>query len=278
MNHITLATEGRERLFPEDADLLEATRAVARIGGRAQLLFGIVDDHVHSVVDGDETVARYVAASLSRVLARLPGGRPLAPARIRPVNGRPHLEWLVPYVVTQVSKHGLDAHPAAWPGSCCLDLIGARRLGGFDPSRLEAALPRYPLAEAVMRSVGLDFPLELPDADGLRELGASHLWRAAGAAIGVQEPVRNLPVEVAARGVYAVLTQEAGIVDREAREAAGLSRSTWYRMLKGPADAALLGIVRRQIGLQQALPKVFLPPRQAFRDMARPRSESQKWA
>jgi hypothetical protein len=66
----TVRSDGGDRLFPEEDQLLAATRAVARIGGRHQLLFNVADNHGHSVVEGDAKVARYVAASLRRVLAR----------------------------------------------------------------------------------------------------------------------------------------------------------------------------------------------------------------
>jgi hypothetical protein len=271
MFHITVRSDGGDRLFPEEDQLLGATRAVARIGGRHQLLFNVADNHGHSVVDGDAKTARYVAASLRRVLARLPGGRPLEPARIKPVNGRSHLENLVPYVLTQTAHHGLAKHPAAWIGSCLPDLVGARILPGFDRTRLEAALPRYPLDEAALLTVGLDFPLPHPDREALRALGATRLWRAAGAAVGVEEPVRKHPIEVAARVVYVALAKEAGIVDREARETAKIARSAWYRLAEVAPDGRLLAVVRQQLALQHAIAAPNAPSRAAFRQSSRER-------
>jgi hypothetical protein len=192
------------------------------------------------------------------------------------VNGRSHLENLVPYVLTQTAHHGLAKHPAAWIGSCLPDLVGARVLPGFDRTRLEAALPRYPLDEAALLTVGLDFPLPHPDREALRALGATRLWRAAGAAVGVEEPVLKHPIEVAARVVYVALAKEAGIVDREARETAKIARSVYYRLAEATPDPIVVAVVRQQIALQQASASSSAPNRAAFRQSSR--AHESRWS
>lgn len=109
------------------------------------MLFCIVDDHLHVVLLCEAQQAGVLSRELLLALRPLTGPN-LAPAFVRPVEGRGHLEWLVRYVLEQPTKHGLPGHPALWPGSCFPDLVGARRLPGLSLRlRLSEALPRFRL-------------------------------------------------------------------------------------------------------------------------------------
>jgi hypothetical protein len=83
---------------------------------------------------------------------------PVEPARVREVDTRAHLEWLVRYVLTQGPHHGVAGHPALASGSCFQDLVAARRVDGLR-LRIAEALPRLrrrTLYEAVgLPAVGL---------------------------------------------------------------------------------------------------------------------------
>ena len=116
--------------------------AIARIAGEATVLFCIVDDHVHIVLACDRARAGLISRSLSMALAPLARGIALASARIKPVEGRRHLETLGEYVTLNPRKHGVAA-PALWSGSCFQDLVGARVLPGFTPRLLASLLPRF---------------------------------------------------------------------------------------------------------------------------------------
>jgi len=129
--HITIASENRMPLFPSEARRRQAVRAVVRVGSDCLVLFCIVDDHVHVlVVCAEERVGR-VRAGLFSSLKPLTEA-PLALPHAKPVRNRDHLQWLVQYFLTQPDHHGLCEELALYSGSCYLDLVGARRLPGWE--------------------------------------------------------------------------------------------------------------------------------------------------
>ncbi len=231
--HITLASAGRITLFPEPAELLDAVRVLARVAGPRLLLFSVVDDHLHVVLQSEPESTRHAASGLSRAL-RAAGAPPLARAHVRPVDGRSHLETLVGYLVRQPVKHGLIAPVATWAGTCAPDLLGARLLPGFDPTAIARALPRVDVPAQVRRVLGVG-PLE--------EVYADHreAWLAAHAAAAVMPGDRS-PRGVAARVVWTKFSYFAN----------GLVAERTYRWLRSQTvDPALLAATRRTLALAQ---------------------------
>jgi len=250
--HLTYSSNLRDPLFPDEALRRRALRVLARVAGDRAVLFCIVDDHLHNVVLCDKARVGRVAEGLRRALSPLAGAQ-LAPAHIRPVEGRSHMQWLVRYVLNQPSKHGLSTHPALWTGSCFADLIGARCVPGLT-LRLADALPRFHWRDACAL-VGLDPTTVSPASNGeVRTAGAARLVAAAGAAFAVGP-------ELSGKSRGAVTAKRAAV---QLGFAAGLARSelAWAvdqplrsvrRLAASPLDTASLATVRRRIALENAV-------------------------
>ena len=135
----TFATWQRSAIFLDEGERRDFLRAlVAAVPDL--LLFALVDDHLHLVVATDQPAA--VAGIVLKMLRHRCPSRIDAPRRTA-VEGRAHLERLVGYLGLQPEKHGLAAVGALYPGGSLIDLLGARRLEGFDPERLWRHLPRW---------------------------------------------------------------------------------------------------------------------------------------
>ena len=79
--HLTVASDGRTPLFPDEARRRAAVRTLARVAGQELVLFSVVDDHVHLVVTCDRSrvgwLGRAVVLGLRTVAAAR--GRALPP-------------------------------------------------------------------------------------------------------------------------------------------------------------------------------------------------------
>jgi hypothetical protein len=203
--------------------------------------------HVTIAAQGTREQMGRLPGSIAQALGKgLVDVAEVEPARIRPVDGRPHLESLVSYVLTQTWRHKIAVHPAAWRGSCLADLVGARKLQGFDPSAISGALPRWDIEERALSAVGLgNAPLDSVTDEQIRSLGAAALWSASAAAIGRLALESNEPEVAAARVAYAHLAKDLP----DARDAAGLSKAGWYRLRERPVDQVLLDTIRRRLAL-----------------------------
>lgn len=237
--HVTIAARGRATLFSDRRGLLAGVRAVTR--SPRVVLFCIVDDHVHLVVDGDGSAA---ARAASRTLG-VSGAAERLPADVRPVDGRSHLMSLVTYLARQPRKHGLVDHSAMWPGSCAPDLLGVRRLPDFSPARIDFLLPRASVRELVMGAAEVWRPALNPASEqDLAAHGPIALWHTAHAAFGLA-PDDASHARVVARATWARLAGDAG-------RAASLVPERTFRWLRahpfdGPADK----VVRRRVSLER---------------------------
>ncbi len=171
---------------------------------------------------------------------------PLDRARIRRVTDRRHLETLVPYVLCQTHKHGIDCHPARWPSSCFQDLIGARILPGFDPDTLFRLLPRWNRA-TIWDAVGL-----VPPPPPIEAMSLEELCQAARSAInpGAADNSRS------GRDANAATLQIAaglGYGRVEMRRATRLPETTIRRLLRRPIDPRLHRALQQQIRLHRAV-------------------------
>jgi hypothetical protein len=258
--HVTIAAEGRVRLFPEPAQRLRAIRAALRTLGPRLWSFGFVDDHDHFVVRARKDEIALVAGNLRRVLRKCDGAPDLQPAHRKPVDGRPHLLRLLAYHVEQPAKHGLllgDAHPAAWNGSSFSDLAGARRLPGFAAAELGRELPRVDVAALVLRAAGLGEVSPAGD-DDLAAAGTMALWEAVLSAAGLPGALRDTPEEVAARAAFVRLVGEAGLDRAEGAGVLGHTARSWRRLELREADPALLAAVRKRVAIDRAASRTRL--------------------
>jgi hypothetical protein len=246
--HITMAAARRGTWFVDPPVQLAIVRAVARLGGGALLLFCVVDEHLHLVCYGTREQVGRIAGAISQTLTKRLKVVGMEPCRTREVDGRSHLQNLVPYVLTQTVHHHIPVHPAPWRGSCLADLVGARRLPGFDPGAIARALPRWDVEERALSAAGLgNAPLEPASDEQLRALGPAAVWKAAAAAVGRVGLEGNERSEVAARVAYAHLAKDW----KEARNAAGLSEAGWSRLTQRTPDPGLIEAIRRRVALDE---------------------------
>jgi len=257
LHHLTLATDGRRTLFPDETARRTALRALGgALAGRA-LLFCVVDDHVHVVLEGERAAVGRVAQAIAHRLGKL-ASAPLDPSRIRPVEDRAHLQSLVRYLLLQPTHHRLAGHPALWTGSCLPDLVGARAVQGLS-LRLGAHLPRFHARDACAL-------LGLPDLDPLpgpavRALGPVRVLAAASAVLAVGPVLAGRDAAVvAARRLGAAAATGAGIPAGEIAWAAFVTRRSAYRHAASPADPALARAVALRLTLEEAARNAPLPP------------------
>ena len=134
----------------------------------------------------------------------------------------------------------LGVHPAGWPGSCFWDLVGARRLPGFDPSALLRELPRLDEGR-FWRAVGLERGAPRP-VEAVVALGVSASWFAACDALAC-DPAHRTPDAVDARAVVTRLALEADLRPRRVALDLGVSergvRDLAHRAVAESTQAAI---------------------------------------
>ena len=251
-SHLTFSSDGRLPLFPDETARRAALHCLARTAGQEIALFCMVDDHLHLVLLAPRArvgrLAQAFAVSLGSVAATK-----LDPARIRPVETRAHLQWLVRYVLTQPQHHGLPTAPALWSGSCFQDLVGARQVPGLT-LRITDALPRLTRRE-------LHKLVELPPAklkpatdEAVRTAGAARLVAAAGASLAVGPTLEgNKPTVVQARRAAAQLAAAAQIPATEVAWALGSTPRATRRLTEPPVPAATIKALRLRLTLEDRL-------------------------
>jgi hypothetical protein len=255
--HLTFASTTRHTLFPTEAQLRAALSKVLSITKAELLLYDLVDDHLHVVIWCSE--ARRMVLQRALLLALRPlASTELAAAHPKRIEGRSHLLWLVRYLLLQVEKHGLAAHPALWSGSCFQDLVGARCVLPLS-ARLARALPRLRLS-MVQEIVGIPLhPIEPISAARLRALGPVRLVSAAGSALLVGPELRGKSSAVmCAKRAVAQLGWAANIPTRELAWAVETDASSIRRWKDSPCEPRHLRAVGVRLALEQlveALPR-----------------------
>jgi hypothetical protein len=216
------------------------------------VLFCVVDDHIHVILLCDRKEAGRMA---QRILLAL---RPLTavsldPARIRPVETRAHLQWLVRYILNQPRHHQLEVHPALFEGSCFLDLIGARVLEGLT-LRIRQALPRFHLDDSYDAVRARPVELSLVTGEKLRRAGAARLAAAGAAALGVERELTGTtrPV-VSARVAVSRIARSVGIPISEIAYALGITPQAARRLARRVIDDRFLKSVALRIALEDSI-------------------------
>lgn len=248
--HLTFASDGRQALLPDEGLRRQALHTLARTVGDRVVLFCIVDDHVHVVLLCEAERVGVLSRALLLALRPLTGPA-LAPAFVRPVEGRGHLEWLVRYVIEQPAKHGLPGHPALWPGSCFPDLVGARRLPGLSLGlRLGQVLPRFRLRKVYEYAGLAPEPLQPIDPYTQRGLGIRRLVDAASAALAADPALKgHSDLVVGARITIAHLA--TAWPTAELAWALDITPQAARRLRTRPVDEADLRAVRLRLALEE---------------------------
>jgi hypothetical protein len=219
--HLTVNTEGSLPGFPTEEDRLAVVRRFVEYADGAALWFSAADTHFHSVLEVEPARRGIVARDVRFLLSPLVRTPILAP-HLKPIEGRGHLENTFPYVHGNRERHGLPGNPFADPGCSIADLVGARRLPGFDATRWKRYLPRLDLRVLLAR-VGLFEPVPATD-EAVRSAGAAVLVGAAAAMIGVPVLAGKSRDVVAARVAVVRVGLAAGIPRSELAWALGVRR------------------------------------------------------
>jgi hypothetical protein len=256
---IRWSSAGRATLFPSEVARRKSVRALARVGGSGLILFCIVDDHIHVVLQAEEkpiTRARGLWLAL-----RNESCVALGDCWMETVQGRSHLVNIVRYYMQQSCHHGIAVHPALWTGSCFQDLVGARRLPGFGCGLLEY-LPRLSPAE-LNSAAGLgDCRLAPATNESIREAGAFRLASTAAEALAVGPELNGRKADVvAARASVCHLAEEARIARQDVVEALGIPLRTCQRLVHFPVPDKLLTTVRLRMTLEDVVARSVMPRR-----------------
>lgn len=226
--HLTLASTGRRPLASDPAQRIRMLRRLSAIAGPDLLLFHLVDDHAHVVLETNRAEAGGCSRRIVQAWAQARAA-PLEPTHFREVEDRAHLLGLVEYVLRQSVRHGLHGHPADAAGSCFWDLVDRRVLPGFQPGALRAALPRLNDAR-IWSAVGLDGPPPGFDPDALLGgLGLEGLLAAAGDALAC-DPIGRAIEGVWARAVVASVAAGAGLRSEAVARTLGWSERSQRRL------------------------------------------------
>ncbi|MBT3220857.1 MAG: hypothetical protein HN348_17370 [Proteobacteria bacterium] len=250
---VTLSRKGRPTLFVTSEDLTWAVATIVRTTHGKSPLFSIVDEHVHVVIPGDAFAVGRMCSGLVRAFNHKLGYK-LNKAHISLVNGGDHLDTLIAYYLRQPAKHDLNTgHPALWPGSCFMDLIGARCLSGFDRHLIHRHLPRL-RTERFTRVIGL--PPIIPATDQeLKLAGLTQLAQGAKAATdGKSEQQRR------GRVAIAQLAKHLGFRNLDIAEVLQTHPRTIGKLASAPAEPRLVQAIRLQISLNNAIVKSARPP------------------
>ena len=247
--HLTHSAEGRYPILPDEKARRSAVRKLALACGAELILFCIVDDHIHNVVLAKRERAGRLAQAIARSL-RSVAVSPIGPARIRPVEGRSHMEKLVTYLLVQPKRHDIPTHPALWSGSCFQDIAGARFIEGM---RLQIGnvLPRFRIRTA-FEAVGLP-PKEITPADdsAIRAAGATRLVSDAGAALAIGPPLAGkTALLVCARRAVTQIARKVGIPFSEVAWALGITERAARRLLAPHLEKEKLHAIRKYLALE----------------------------
>lgn len=245
-----IETRGRLARFTAPHQIRPALHTLRRVLGSRALLFGLVADHGHVVVDvEDRAAAGHAGSALNRAWSAL--GADLLPTHVSAVEDARHLATLPGCLARQAAKHPVAPDPAAHEGTCLHDLVGAR-VGCLDLAAIGAALPQIDLAATALAAVGLRGPV-VPATDAeVAALGARPVWDAMATAFALLAVDRS----EAARRAYAAYVEvgraaELGIA--ELRAAPGWSPDAWQRIKDVPAPDADVLALRTQLGLRALL-------------------------
>lgn len=237
MVHYMWRADGLRTVAVDTEQRLALIRALLGVDV-AVLSFCVVDNHVHALL---ESAPAPVRSAIGRALAAC-AGVDGEPARVKPVESRSHLQNLVRYHVDQAGHHALPDPAGLYDGSCFWDLVGARRLAGFDPARIRAHLPRT-------GSAGWFALAGLPDLAPVEVGGRAlpELVVAARAAVGALG-AGNARHEVAARRLAARAAAGAGFGTAAIAAALGADPRSVRRWAADPPAWGL-----RAVGLQLAI-------------------------
>lgn len=246
--HGTYSSESRLPLFSDEGAIRAAVRGLTRSTRNDLVLFNLVDSHGHAALALPASECRRRFAAILKCHQPVAAVR-LEQFRVRPIDGRSHLENVVGYLLRQTRHHGIAEHPALWTGSCFSDLVGTRVVSGLR-LRIFEFLPRLTSADLCAR-VGIPSSAITPASNGvILAAGAGRLVDAAAFACAADRRLSGRTrEEVDAKRAAAHIARLAGLPLRSVADALGLQlRET--RNLAAAVDPRLEAAVRSRVALE----------------------------
>jgi REP element-mobilizing transposase RayT len=246
----SLSAVGRHRLYPSICDLRLAVRTLVRVLGSRLLLFSIVDEHIHLVIEGNRREKGAVLSALHRSLRTVGKDTAFQTAWSEKVKTRNHLLSLVDYVCRQPSRHNLTGRDVLWEGSCLMDLIGARSVVGYDGTLFRTAAPRWReydlLGKFNIRS------LKPASDEDIAAAGQESLLSAVSTAFCADPKLDGRSHEiVAARAAFVHFGRISGYPTKQLALALGISTRGVRHLASINISEAHSRIARTQLALQQ---------------------------
>ncbi len=248
--HLTLTSEGRMALFPDDKSIRKALLKLVKVASDFLVSFCLVDEHIHLVLkcprDNVGIISRAIQLALSPI-----GSCHFNSGHITAVTDRTHLERLISYCVIQPVKHGLAGHPALYGGSCFLDLIGARCIGALGQP-LSSLLPRFDSVK-LYPDVSLPPGRLMPLSDEhIKNVGVSGVAEAVGAVLAAAPGLNgNSEESVKGRRVAVILALRAGITSGQISDEMKITKRSINRLKSLTMSERVMEAVRIRLALEK---------------------------
>jgi REP element-mobilizing transposase RayT len=249
--HLTYSSDGRFKIFPDEAERRKAIVRLSRMD-IVLLLFCIVEEHLHAVNKTEPSRAGRQAQAIQSAMQPLVDAE-LLPAFKRLVKDRGYLAWLIRYHVRQPIKHKVKEHAALWSGSCFQDLVGARYVPGL-ALPLGKSLPQYNVTTVLSHLDLVPSSVAPLGNDAIQALGAKRLAAAAASAVAAGPRLDNRRTEsVHAKRMAALVAREVGISDDEITWVLPITKR-WVRCATPQqGDDKRLKAIRIRLALEEAV-------------------------
>lgn len=224
-------------------------RALASTALESLILFAVADEHIRAVLRAAKV--GLVARDLRQTLRRLRPDLEFKPAHLEPVVSDAHMWRLVRYELGQTKRHDLGSHPAIATGSCFPDLVGARLLPGYEPTRVVTELPAFRLGRAYTM-VGLEaVPLVEPRDDVLHWIGVGRLAELSASVFSLPADLRGRSAAFTrARALAARLAAQVDLRLSDLADVLGVTRQSVWELARTRVDERAESALRRRWALE----------------------------
>jgi hypothetical protein len=255
--HVTISERRRRTIAGDETARREVVREIATTAGERLLSFGLPDDHVHVVLR--TRAIGYAARDLHALIDRLRPGLELNAPHIEPIEDPEHLGNVLRDHLRQPSHHRMDVHQASYAGSCFPDLVGARLLPHFEPTRLLEELPGFRLRD-LFPIVDLEpEPLVEATNHALRRVGVARLADLVASVFALPDGLRGATRDsTRARKLAAWVARRVGLRLSDLGEVLGITRQAASQLSRGRVAKREVVALRRRLALEEVVRGVGL--------------------
>ena len=250
LHHITIATSRRRAVFSNEADVRRVVRRLLELAAANLVAFYAGGDHLHLVCAFALADAARRADAMRRAVQTVIGVE-LEPARVSLINGRRHVERVLPYVFRQGQHHGYDHDDALWSGSSIGFALGAT-WSPHPPAGPALALPHFAERTALSAVQLSPAALQPASAEEVRSFGAERLREIVASATLSPPSLEGADtITREARRAFVRVGREAGIRRVVLQDALGIASSTMHSLGIAPAVPELDAAVLRRVRLER---------------------------